>query len=233
MYTTAVTKDDYEHRCIGSAVSKKPLGPFKPESKALVCPDKRGKVITNVIGGASFTDVTSKETRYLLYGERVLTPDEIDKTRIMAQPVSLDGLKIVDGQEPISLTVANEEEGFVNESPSIIYADGLYVLFYSTNAWYDPKYTISCATSYSMQKPFIKQKKPVLKTGMKALKGWTSPGSGTVLGADIEKTDGGGEKVKYVFHAAKPGTEKNNYKKIVRDLFTVEILVKDGVVRAV
>ncbi|KAL8991733.1 MAG: hypothetical protein Q9169_007700, partial [Polycauliona sp. 2 TL-2023] len=233
MYTTAVTKENHEQRCIGAATADHPLGPFKPESKPIISPRKSGDTLTNVIGGAGFQDRSSPagESRYLLYGERVLIPGQIAKTRTMAQPVSADGLRTIGDAFP--MTVADGDEGFVNESPSVIWADDTFVMFFSTHAWYDPAYTISCATAKSLKGPWKKQKEPILKTGMPALKGWTSPGSGTVLGQDKEKMPGGGEKVKYVFHATKPGTEGNGHMKIVRSLWTAEFLVKDGRVRAV
>lgn len=233
MYTTAVTKEGYDHRCIGVASSQNPLGPFKPKSKPLVCPPKPGNVITNVIGGAGFHDPSSPagQTRYLLYGERVLTPGTIAKTRTMAQPLSAEGLETAGDAFP--MTVADGGEGYVNESPSVVYADNTFVVFFSTHAWYDPAYTVSCATAKSMIGPWTKQKEPVLKTGMPALKGWTSPGSGTVLTQDKTKVKGGGEKVKYVFHATKPRTEGNGHGSIVRKLWTAEFLVKNGKVTVV
>ncbi|KAI4174440.1 MAG: hypothetical protein LQ346_008241 [Caloplaca aetnensis] len=233
MYTTAVTKESYDHRCIGAATSADPLGPFKPAKKPLLCPPKSGDLITNVIGGAGFHDPSSPagQTRYLLYGERVLTPGKIAKTRTMAQPVSPDGLKTSGAAFP--MTVADAGEGYVNESPSVVYADDIFIVFFSTHAWYDPAYTVSCATAKSMKGPWTKQKEPVLKTGMPALKGWTSPGSGTVLGQETEKMPGGGARVKYVFHATKPGTEGNGHGSIVRSLWTATFLVKDGIVKVV
>ncbi|KAL8850167.1 MAG: hypothetical protein Q9221_004853 [Calogaya cf. arnoldii] len=135
LYTTAVTKENYDHRCIGAATSNNPLGPFKSASKPLLCPPKSGNIITNVIGGAGFHDPSSPagQTRYILYGERVLTPGQIAKTRTMAQPVSADGLKAIGDAFP--MTVADASEGFVNESPSVIYADNTFVVFFSTHAW--------------------------------------------------------------------------------------------------
>lgn len=182
MYTTAVTKEDHNHRCIGFATSDKPLGPFKPNSKPLACPPKSGNILTNVIGGAGFHDPSSPvgQARYLLYGERVLTPGEIVKTRTMAQPVSADGLKTSGDVFPMALP--DRSEGFVNESPSFLYADRIFVVFFSTHAWYDPAYSVFCATAKLMKGLWTKQKEPVLKTGVPAMNGWTSPGSGTVLG---------------------------------------------------
>ncbi len=233
MYITAVTKDPYDHRCIGAATSNDPISSFKPANEPLLCPPKSGDVITNVIGGAAFHDPSSPagQTRYLLYGERVLTPGTIPKTRTMAQPVSPDGLTTSGAAFP--MTVADASEGYVNESPSIVYADGIFVLFFSTHAWYDAAYTVSCATAKAMSGPWTKQKEPVLKTGMPALNGWTSPGSGTVLGGETEEVQGGGAEVKYVFHATEPGTEGNGHGGIVRSLWTATFLVKDGVVKAV
>ncbi|KAL8897438.1 MAG: hypothetical protein Q9207_007218 [Kuettlingeria erythrocarpa] len=233
MYITAVTKDAYDHRCIGAATSNDPISPFKPANEPLICPPKSGDVITNVIGGAAFHDPSSPagQSRYLLYCERVLTPGTIAQTRTMAQPVSPDGLTTSGAAFP--MTVADASEGYVNESPSVVYADGIFILFFSTHAWYDPAYTVSCATAKAMEGPWTKQKEPVLKTGMPALKGWTSPGSGTVLSGETDEVQGGGAKVKYVFHATEPGTEGNGHGGIVRSLWTATFLVKDGRVKAV
>ena len=229
MYITAVLPGEDKIRCIGAATSDSPLGPFKPKDKAILCPKDK-----NVIGGGGFTEkvidgagFADGPKHYLLWGERVEPKGGgLAKTRTLAQSTTPDGLELT-GQ-PIELTVADRDETFVNESPTMVKLGGLYVLLFSANAWYDQRYTVYAATKDSLTNGFKKQKEPVLKTGTIGGKKLISPGS-----ADILFTDTEGGKAKIVFHSTEPGTEGGDKSKIRRLLWTAEIEVKNGIVKVV
>ena len=145
-------------------------------------------------------------------------------TSILAQQMSDDGVKTV-GQ-PFELIKAEAADEDITESPSLVYADGTYVLLYSTHHWYTDLYTVSVATAPKLEGPWKKHDRPLIKTGTLENGKPTAPGSADVLfRADQEKLPDGGERVSMVLHATQEGQGGEGGGKI-RRMWTATAVVK-------
>lgn len=82
----------------------------------------------------------------------------------------------------------SDADGPLIEAPNLIYANGTYVLFFSSNCYSTTLYDVSYATASSVTGPYTKSTSPLLVTGDYDL---TAPGGATSI-------VGGGEMV---FHA--------------------------------
>lgn len=186
-YTATVAGAVPERRCVGSAVSTSPEGPFAPDDNFLVCP-----TVGTVIDPAGFIDRNG--SHYLLH--KLVT----SKTSIVLQPMTGDGLATV-GQVT-TLVEATEAEGWNTEAPSLVYAGGRYVLFFSTGFWEATSYTVSVATASKIGGPYVKRSAPLLATGS-IEEDLVAPGGADVLfRKDIVDNPNGGQTVHMVFHAA-------------------------------
>lgn len=186
-YTATVAGSTPPRRCVGSANSTSPEGPFVPDDKVLVCPP-----VGTVIDPAGFFD--NNGSHYLVH--KLVT----DKTRILLQPMNRDGLATVG--PPTTILEATEAESWNTEAPSLVYAGGSYVLFFSTGFWEATTYTVSVATAKNITGPYVKRSAPLLATGS-VEQNLVAPGGADVLfRKDIDNNPTGGQTVHMVFHAA-------------------------------
>lgn len=186
-YTATVVGAVPERRCVGSATSTSPEGPFTADDKVLVCPD-----VGTVIDPAGFIDRNG--SHYLLH--KLVN----SKTSIVLQPMRNDGLATVG--PATTLVEATEAEGWNTEAPSLVYAGGSYVLFFSTGFWEATSYTVSVATAGNIAGPYVKRSAPLLATGS-VEEDLVAPGGADVLfRRDIFDDPMGGQMVHVVFHAA-------------------------------
>jgi beta-xylosidase len=159
-------------QCIGAATADDPAGPFTPVGDApLVCPLDEG----GAIDPATFVD--DDGTHYLLWKNDGNSRGA--KTWIYIQPISEDGL-ILQG-EPTRLIVNDQPwEGRVIEAPTLWKQDGRYYLFYSANAYDQPRYAIGYAVADSPLGPYQKAEKPLLASIMRP-GGIVGPGGQDVI----------------------------------------------------
>ena len=216
-YTALIQSTPNIHRCIGVATADTPTGPFTPQETAAICP--QDATVIDPAGWISDPDSSGQSRHYVLHKVTTST------TAIVAQPMSADGL-IPEGP-PISLTNATESEGWNNEAPSLVYAGGNYVLFYSTHYWKSLAYTVSVATAPNLKGPWTRRDTPLIETGTGEKWGLgagmpVAPGGADVLFAeDIEDLGDGSQSVRIVFHAAKSETELES-----RELWTALVRIK-------
>ena len=129
-------------------------------------------------------------------------------TPIMLQRLAPDGITPVG--TPIKLLDRGPYDGPVIEAPSLIYHQGTYILFFSSNCYNGPYYDVSYAMASAVGGPYTKSSKPLLLPGGDGGK-LDSPG-----GADASQ-DG----KKLVFHA------DQTYESVtVSEMGTAEITVK-------
>lgn len=111
-----------------------------------------------------------------------------------------DGLATVGAAT--TLVEATEAESWNTEAPSLVYAGGSYVLFFSTGFWEATTYTVSVATAPTITGPYVKRSAPLLATGS-IEQDLVAPGGADVLfRKDIYNNTHGGQTVHMVFHAA-------------------------------
>lgn len=193
MYYTAVVADAIEtKRCIGTATSTDPEGPFQPGDKPIVCPTN-----ANVIDPAGF--IHNDGSHYIVH--KLVT----SLTSIVLQPMTSDGLTPVGGAT--TLVEADEAESWNTEAPSLVYAGGSFVLFFSTGFWAATTYTVSVATAKDIKGPYTKLSAPLLATGS-IEEDLVAPGGADVMFVeDIVDDAKGGQTVHIVFHAAESRTQ--------------------------
>jgi arabinan endo-1,5-alpha-L-arabinosidase len=175
-------------QCIGTATSDTPEGPFQPAGDApLICQVKEG----GSIDPASFVDTDGMH--YILWKNDGNSSG--GQTRIYLQPTSDDGLKLAG--EPIRLITSDQSwEGILVEGPTLWKHGDEYVLFYSANAYDSPNYGVGYAVAESIDGPYKKPGKPLLKTSIR--EGVVGPG-----GQDVVLDEGG--KTWMLFHAWRGG----------------------------
>ena len=179
MYYTArdpsrTRPDGTGSQCISAAVAAKPTGPFVDRSASpLVCQPSLG----GSIDPYPFTDADG--TRYLIWkndGNCCQLP-----TRIWAQRLSADGLKLLPGAA-VDLGERNDQpwEGAVVEAPTLLLRDGTYYLFYSAGNYADGTYAVGYATAPRVLGPYRDApENPILKTRDAA--GAQGPGGQTIV----------------------------------------------------
>lgn len=125
-YTAHHAKKD--RQCVGVAAAADPKGPFRDESATpLVCQDDLG----GTIDAHPFRD--SDGQLYLLYKNDGNNPRVLKPSRIWAQRLSADGLRLTGAAVPL---VRNDQhwEWRVVEAPAMVRRpDGGYTLFFSAN----------------------------------------------------------------------------------------------------
>ncbi|EPS98140.1 hypothetical protein FOMPIDRAFT_39706 [Fomitopsis schrenkii] len=180
-------------RCVAAATSNSPEGPFTAQSGPLFCDDSEGGVIDisgfEAPGGGLY--VTWK-----VDGNSIGS----SHTPIRLQHVGADGYT-VDG-DVYQLIDRDAADGPLVEAPSLVYWDGWYYLFFSSNLYDTKYYDISYAVSQSVTGPYTKVQAPnapFLVTGDDSL---TAPGGATV----INVLD---QYVNMVFHADLNGENVN------------------------
>lgn len=188
-YTAVVANSTTKKRCIGAAISISPKGPFEPGEKAVVCPTVGG-----VIDPCGFIDRNG--SHYMVH--KYVTSET--SVKVLLQPMSRDGLTKVGAAT--TLIEATAAESWNTEAPSLVYAGGSYVLFFSTGFWEATTYTVSVATAPSIAGPYAKHSAPLLATGS-IEEDLVAPGGADVLfREDIHDNVNGGQTVHMVFHAA-------------------------------
>ncbi len=144
MWFSAVTRDirhpvtgDGLMKCIGWATSSSPSGPFVPDraSRPAICQVDRGGSIDPHL----FVDPGG--SLYLVWKSDDNALPGFTKTTIWSQRLEPDGTTL--SGEPVALISADQpwENGIV-ENGQMVYADGTYWLFYSSNWFSSPKYSI-------------------------------------------------------------------------------------------
>ncbi|HZZ64024.1 MAG TPA: family 43 glycosylhydrolase [Candidatus Baltobacteraceae bacterium] len=153
---------------IGVATAEKAEGPYTDH----------GPMIGQAAGSIDPTAVTGEDDRrYLIWKEDGNSQGL--PTTIWIQPLSEDGLRLVESARPILSNDAAWEGGVV-EAPSIMRRDGYFYLFYSGNACCgrNCKYAVGVARAASVLGPWEKY------SGNPILKGngdWRCPGHGSVV----------------------------------------------------
>jgi hypothetical protein len=149
-FTTLVRGLDPPTRCIGSAFSRSPRGPFVATTHAFICQlDHRGSIDPRVF-------VESDGRLVMLWKSEdnanpaVPGPDQDGPTGIYAQYLSANGRTLL-GQPVKILTPTEPWEGTIVEAPDMIEAWGTYWLFFSGNWFNQPSYGIGVA---ACQTPF-------------------------------------------------------------------------------
>lgn len=114
-------------QCIGAATSTDPTGPFVSRSaEPLVCQPELG----GTIDAHPFRDTDGQH--YLYYKNDGNNPRFLKPSRIWAQKLSADGLKL-EGQPAVVATNDTHWEWRVVEAPTMVRHPGGYTLFFSAN----------------------------------------------------------------------------------------------------
>jgi beta-xylosidase len=140
-YTTRDASSGFQ--CISRATSARPGGPYVDESKeAFICqvgPE------TPFCGSIDPSPVVDQGRAYLLWKSDENSASCRTAPRIWAQPLSDDGLTLVDS--PVALLSMDRSwERPIVEGPSMVSYGGLYFLFYSANWYESARYAIGYAT---------------------------------------------------------------------------------------
>lgn len=206
-YTAVIAGSTDKKRCIGAAVSTSPEGPFQPGAEASVCPSN-----AIAIDPAGFIDTDG--SHYLVYKLEASTPS------IILQPMSSDGLSTNGGATTLISPTAGDNGD--TEAPSLVYAGGSYVLFFSSGYWKSTDYTVSAATAKNITGPYMQLAAPLLATGSIEAD-LVAPGGADVLFVeDIVDNSSGGQTVHIVFHAAESRSQLGT-----RQLWTGQVKI-DG-----
>ncbi|KAJ7896131.1 Arabinanase/levansucrase/invertase [Mycena leptocephala] len=162
MYYTAFSTANNNH-CIGAATSSTPAGPFTPQSAPILC-DASPEVLSTL---------------------RDSKPPAVDgnsmgkSTPIFIQPLGADGFTL-QGSATQLITDATVDGGIV-EAPSLVYWNGWYYLFFSSNSYNSLSYDISYAVATSATGPYTKVQAPNAPLLTSGKCGTAGPGGATVI----------------------------------------------------
>ncbi|KAI1415374.1 glycoside hydrolase family 43 protein [Hypoxylon sp. FL1857] len=196
MYYSGEVAENPAHHCIGTAVSDSVTGPFVPDEEPFAC----NLTIGGSIDASGFEDVDGK--RYVLYkidgnsvghgGSCSNTVRPIVSTPIMLQEVGDDGVTKIG--DPVQILDRTDADGPLVEAPSVVRTeDGMYILFFSSGCYLEPTYNVNYATSISLQGPYQRAERPMIRTGEYNLQ---APGGATAVNVR--------DKVGIAFHANCP-----------------------------
>ena len=201
LYYSASVKGESKH-CVGVATSEVVQGPYVSSTQPLACPLDQG----GAIDPAGFADADG--TRYVVYkvdgnslggGGACGNGDYSHGTPIMLQKLKADGVTPVGN--PVQILDRDDGDGPLIEAPSLVYSNGQYVLFFSSNCYNGDLYDTSYATADNVAGPYTKAvapNAPLLVTGGDGGKLY-SPG-GAMIGpdgrsmvfhSDLKKADSG------------------------------------------
>ncbi|KAF5344398.1 hypothetical protein D9756_010124 [Leucocoprinus leucothites] len=157
--------------CIGIATATNPAGPFSPNSSPLICDLANGGAIDasgfQAPGGAL----------YILWK---VDGNSIGRsTPIKIQHVGANGFDLLGS--PTTLITNDPIDGGLIEAPSMIYWDGWYYLFFSSNSFNSLAYDISYAVSQSATGPFTKVQAPNAPFMTSGTDGTAGPGGATAI----------------------------------------------------
>lgn len=143
--------------CIGRAHARSPIGPFTDDAPGpLVC---QTGVQHGSIDPSPFIDPYGRP--WLLFKSEGLAG--IEPTRIWSQPMTLDGQRF-DGPPSELLRTDQAWEGPIIENPSMTWAGGKLLLFYSGGQWQNNSYGINWAHCAGMRGPCTKNLGPWVKS---------------------------------------------------------------------
>ncbi|PIL34983.1 hypothetical protein GSI_02770 [Ganoderma sinense ZZ0214-1] len=172
MYYTARRKTGPGNdHCIGVATATHPAGPFHPRASPLICDLAHG----GVIDASGFQGPGG--ARYVLWkvdGNSAGKPTPIKIQHVGADGVTLQGT-------PMTLITNDPVDGGLVEAPSMIYWDGWFYLFFSSNSYNSLKYDISYAVSRSAVGPFKKVHAPNAPFLVSGKFGTAGPGGATAI----------------------------------------------------
>ncbi|KAL5040929.1 hypothetical protein BDW71DRAFT_24575 [Aspergillus fruticulosus] len=190
MYYSAIPRADQRRHCLGVATSSAIEGPYTPVGgqEAWACPLDQG----GAIDASCFRD--DDGTIYVAYkvdGSALNTGDgePYHPTPLVLQRVEDDGYTKVG--EAVTLLDRDDSDGPLIEAPSLVKADGLYYLFYSSHMFNSPDYDSKYATAPSVAGPYTRVGRVVAPGDPSNVGPLSGPG-----GADVS-ADG----TKFVFHA--------------------------------
>jgi beta-xylosidase len=143
--------------CIGRAHARSPFGPFTDDAPGpLVC---QGGVQHGSIDPSPFVDWYGRP--WLLWKSEGLAG--VEPTRIWSRPMRFDGLDF-DGPAFELLRTDQAWEGPIIENPSMTWAGGKLLLFYSGGRWQDGSYGVNWAHCAGMGGPCTKNLGPWVHT---------------------------------------------------------------------
>lgn len=96
--------------------------------------------------------------------------------------VGLDGVTLIG--DPIKILDVDPADGPLIEAPNLVFENGAFLLFFSSNCYSTPLYDISYATADNLKGPYSKSKSPLLVTNdysLVAPGGASSDGTGTIV----------------------------------------------------
>lgn len=156
--------------CIGAAISKTVLGPYKPLRTPLACDLEAG----GAIDPCGFHDPVSGN-HYLVYkvdGDSLGRNDSqsctkhVMPTPLLLQQVDKDGISLIGG--PVELLQNTRYDGASIEAPALLFHKNKYFLVYNSRCFAYETYTVNYAISHSgINGPYHKAPRPFLLTGQK------------------------------------------------------------------
>eukprot|EP01097_Dermamoeba_algensis_P004040 TRINITY_DN2705_c0_g1_i1.p1 TRINITY_DN2705_c0_g1~~TRINITY_DN2705_c0_g1_i1.p1 ORF type:complete len:347 (-),score=41.61 TRINITY_DN2705_c0_g1_i1:189-1229(-) len=142
---------------VGVALATSPTGPFRDIGKPLIYEPHMGNI------DPSFYREGSKN--YLIWkrdGNGAVPPVP---TPIFIQELTADGSKLAPGSSKTQMITNDLSfEGNLVEGPWLIRVGKYYYLFYSSNGFSSPSYSVSVARATSLFGPYTKVGKPILQT---------------------------------------------------------------------
>ncbi|KAF4551565.1 Hypothetical protein D9617_13g100660 [Elsinoe fawcettii] len=178
--------------CIGASVSSgtSPAGPFIPEPAVFTCHESQG----GAIDPAPYLETNADGTTsiYIVYkvdgnnkgngGQCGNTVKPLASTPIMVQKVKDDGVTPDGAAVQILDRSSDYGDGPLVEAPSLVKVNGMYFLFFSSGCTANDNYNVKYAWSTSINGPYTRAARPLLRTGMYNL---LAPGScGVTQSAD-------------------------------------------------
>ncbi|KAJ6532121.1 Arabinanase/levansucrase/invertase [Mycena vulgaris] len=170
MYYTAFSTADRNH-CISAATSSTPAGQFAPQSSPIVCDASGG----GVIGASGFE--APGGALYLVW--KVDGSSKGKSTPIFIQPLGADGFTLQ--KSPTQLITNDPVDGGLVEAPSLVFWDGFYYLFFSSNNFNTLFYDVSYAIAKSATGPYTKVHAPNAPLLVSGKCGTAGPGGATVI----------------------------------------------------
>ncbi|KAH9837316.1 Arabinanase/levansucrase/invertase [Rhodofomes roseus] len=160
------------HRCVAAATATSPTGPFTAQSGPLICDDSEGGVI----------DISGFEAP----GGGLYVVWKVDgnsigssNTPIRLQHVGANGYTL--NGDVYTLIDRDAADGPLVEAPSLVYWDGWYYLFFSSNIYSSTAYDISYAVAQSVTGPYTKAQSPNAPFLVTGDDGLTAPGGATAI----------------------------------------------------
>ncbi|KAI9830562.1 MAG: hypothetical protein M1826_004588 [Phylliscum demangeonii] len=177
LYFSAAPASAGDKHCVGAAVSSgtDPVGPYVANDTPFVCPLDQG----GAIDAAGFRDGDQHFVVYKIDGNSMDGDGTTHPTPLMLQAVDPDGTTPCANTPPVALLDRDDNDGPLIEAPSLGRSpDGVYFLFFSSNAWNTDLYDISYATATDLHGPYTKSSTPLLTSGQIA--GVSGPGGARV-----------------------------------------------------